>query len=310
MPRHRIAVIGLGVIALKQHLPVIAANPNFEIVASANRRPVATTKCGRQYRDYREMLASEPTIEAVAICTPPDVRCRIALDVIAAGKHVLLEKTPFSTLGEFRRVRLAAGRAEVTVLSGWHSQFGLAVERAREILADQQVAKLEMIWKQNGTTSHPNQEWIWQTGGFGVFEFGINGISILTRILPEPLVVRAATLRIPNRSQTPIAVEIDFAGLREEDHMHAEMDWRSTTYVRSIEIVTRAGRHLRMPITGQHLEVDGTVLVDGENVEYPRIYERFAELIDSGESQLDDQPLVVVADAYLIGRTVSDATVI
>ena len=49
--------------------------------------------------------------EVVAICTLPDVRCRIALDVIAAGKHVLLEKPPFSTLGEFRLVRLAAERA-------------------------------------------------------------------------------------------------------------------------------------------------------------------------------------------------------
>jgi D-galactose 1-dehydrogenase/L-arabinose 1- dehydrogenase len=123
MHPHRIAVIGLGEIGLKRHLPVIDANPCFEIVASAKRHPVVAPLGGRQYRDYREMLAKEPGIDAVAICTPPDVRCRIALDAIAAGKHVLLEKPPFSTLAEFRRVRLAAERAGVTLLGGWHSQM-------------------------------------------------------------------------------------------------------------------------------------------------------------------------------------------
>ena len=310
MPPCRIAVIGLGEIGLKRHLPVIAAHPHFEIVASAKRHPVATDIGGRQYRDYREMLASEPAIEAVAICTPPDVRCAIALDVIAAGKHVLLEKPPFSTLGEFRRVRLAAERAGVSLLGGWHSQFNLSVERARGILAGQQVAKLEMIWNEDFTVYHAGQEWIWQAGGFGVLDAGVNGISILTEIFPEPLVVRAATLRIPRGAQTPIAADIEFAGWRDADCLHAGMDWRTPTAERSIEIVTRSGQRLWMPNSGRRLEVDGTVLVDEENVEYPHIYDRFAELIASGGSQLDEAPLVVVADAYLVGRTVPDDTVI
>lgn len=305
MPPCRIAVIGLGEIGLNRHLPVIAAHPAFEIVASAKRHPVATDIGGKQYRDYREMLASEPAIEAVAICTPPDVHGRIALDAIAAGKHVLLEKPPFSTLGAFRQVRRAAERAGVTLLGGWHSQFNLSVERARAFLVDQRVASLEMVWNEDVTVYHPGQEWIWQAGGFGVFDAGVNGLSILTRILPEPLVVRAATLCVPAGAQTPIAVDIDFAGLRPEDRLHVGMDWRTPTAERSIAIVTRSGHHLRMPNSGRRLEIDGTVLVDEANVEYPHIYDRFAELIAAGESQLDEAPLVVVADAYLVGRTIA-----
>jgi len=310
MPPCRIAVIGLGEIGLNRHLPVIAAHPGFEIVASAKRHPVATAIGGKQYRDYREMLAAEPAIEAVAICTPPDVRCAIALDAIAAGKHVLLEKPPFATLAEFRLVRLAAARAGVSLLGGWHSQFNPSVERARDILADQQVSELAMIWNEDFTVYHPGQEWIWQPGGFGVFDAGVNGLSILTRILPEPLVVRAATLRVPRGVQAPIAVELDFAGSRPEDRLHADMDWRTPTAERSIAIATRSGLRLSMPNSGRRLEVDGSVLIDDENLEYPRIYDRFAELIASGESQLDEEPLVVVADAYLVGRTLPDDTVI
>lgn len=310
MPPCRIAVIGLGEIGLKRHLPVIAAHPGFQIVASAKRHPVATDIGGRQYRDYRDMLADEPAIEAVAICTPPEGRSAIALNAIAAGKHVLLEKPPFATLAEFRLVRQVAQRAGVSLLGAWHSQFNPAVERAREILADQQVAELEMIWNEDVTVYHPGQEWIWRPGGFGVFDAGINGISILTRILPEPLVVRAANLHIPRRAQTPIAVDITFAGAREHDRLHAVMDWRVATAERSITILTRSGRRLLLPNSGRRLEVDGNVIHDDKNLEYPRIYDRFAELISRGESQLDEEPLAVVADAYLLGRMLSDDTAI
>jgi len=301
----RIAVIGLGAISFRAHLPVIAANPDFEIVASADPHPVTTAIAGRQYRDYREMLAAEHGIEAVAICTPPDVRCRIALDAIAAGKHVLLEKPPFPTLGELRLVRGAAKRAGVTLMVSWHSRFGVAVERAREILGAEQVAGLEMVWKEDAAAIHAEKGWMWKTGGFGVLDFGINGISILTRILPMPLVVRAATLWIPDGSQTPIAVEIDFAGLRDEDRLHAKIDWRSTSEIRTIDVVTRSGRRVRLPVTGHRLEVDGAVLAAEGNLEYQRLYDRFAALIASGESELDDSPMIAVADICLIGRRLS-----
>jgi predicted dehydrogenase len=302
MSCHRIAMIGLGAVAFKQHLSVIDLHPRFEIVAGADPHPADTSLAGRQYRDWRDMLAAEPTIEAVVVCTPPDLHCRVALDAIAAGKHVLLEKPPCSTLGEFRRVCDAAGRAGVTLMASYHSRFGGAVERAREILAGEQVAGVEMIWKEDAVALHSRKEWMGKVGGFGVFDFGINGLSILTRVLPMPLVVRAATLHVPDGWQTPIAAELDFAGLRDEDRLHADIDWRSRVEIRTIDIVTRSGRRVRLPFTGHRLEVDGTLLVDEGNLEYRRLYDRFAELIDRGESDIDDSPLVAVADVFLVGR--------
>ena len=308
MAVHRIAVIGLGAISFRAHLPVIAGHPEFEILASSDPRPVAAPAGGRLYRDHREMLAAEPEIEAVAICTPPAVRCRVALDAIAAGKHVMLEKPPCSTLGELRVVREAAGRAGVTLMVSWHSRYGGAVEAAREILADQQVAGLEMIWKENAAATHANKGWMWEPGGFGVFDFGINGLSILTRILPQPLVVRAATLWIPDGALAPIGAELDFAGRGEAGRLHAEIDWRSKSVIRTIEILTVAGRRVWLPVAGHRLEVDGAVLVDEGNLEYRRLYDRFAALLDSGESETDDAPLAAVADACLIGRRLPAGT--
>jgi D-galactose 1-dehydrogenase len=39
--------------------------------------------------------------------------------------------------------------------------------------------------------------------------------------------------------------------------------------------------------------------------EYERIYERFAELLDTGRSEMDPAPLQLVADAFLVGRRVA-----
>ncbi len=59
---------------------------------------------------------------------------------------------------------------------------------------------------------HPNQAWIWEPGGFGVFDPGINALSILTEILPGPFTVGSARLVTPANVQTPIAAEVAMTG--------------------------------------------------------------------------------------------------
>ncbi len=41
--------------------------------------------------------------------------------------------------------------------------------------------------------------------------------------------------------------------------------------------------------------------------EYPDLYARFAELLARGASDVDDGPLVHVADAFMLGRRVETA---
>jgi predicted dehydrogenase len=43
------------------------------------------------YTDYHEAL-NDPDIDAVSICTPHNLHCRMALDAAEAGKHILCEK--------------------------------------------------------------------------------------------------------------------------------------------------------------------------------------------------------------------------
>ena len=78
--------------------------------------------------------------------------------------------------------------------------------------------------------------------GFGVFDPGINALSILTRILPRPFFLTAAELSFPRNRAAPIAADLVFsddAGTA----IRAEFDWRQTgPQTWDIRVETDAGR--------------------------------------------------------------------
>jgi D-galactose 1-dehydrogenase len=286
-----IAIVGLGKITQDQHIPAIKANPSFALVAVASLRGLAVEGVPHAFKDHRAMLASVPDLDAVAICTPPQPRHAIARDALAAGKHVLLEK--------------AAAAAGKTLFTTWHAQYNAAVEAARERLAGRSVTRLAVTWKEDVRVWHPGQEWIWQAGGFGVFDPGINALSIVTRILPEPVFVKRADLSFPANRDAPIAAALAFgpAARAGDADLTAAFDWRQTGEQSwDIAVETADGMRLLLEKGGSRLVIDGKVVADQEPAEYPRIYERFAALVGDGRSEVDEAPFRLVADAFMIGR--------
>jgi D-galactose 1-dehydrogenase len=297
----RIGIIGYGKIARDQHVPSIAADPHFELAAVAGRRAMALTDVPA-FSSHRELISSlAGELEAVAICTPPEVRAEIAADAIAAGLHVLLEKPPAATLGETEHMEALARKAGLSLYAGWHSQHAAAVPAARQALAGTRVTALDIQWFEDVRKWHPGQEWIWEPGGFGVFDPGINALSIATHILPMPLFVREASLAFPSNRQQPIAASLGFAG--GGDAFRAEFDWRYTEGERwTIRVDTEEGQTIELLDGGARLLIGGEEQAVEEVGEYPSIYRRFAELIEAGETELDREPLRIVADAFLSGR--------
>lgn len=304
--RLRIGIVGFGKIAEDQHAPVIRSHPAFELAAIVSGHGATGPDLPRSFPTLAEMLAGVPDLDAVAICTPPGPRPGLAREALRAGRHVLLEKPPAATLGEaedLADVGRAAGR---TLFATWHSRFAPAVERAREELATETIRRLRVTWREDVRRWHPGQAWIWEPGGFGVFDPGTNALSIVTRILPRAVFVRSARLEVPANRDTPIAAEIAFGQAEDgEADLAAEFDWRQTgPQSWDIAVGTGSGRDLLLSGGGRRLEIDGRVVADGEPAEYRGIYDRFAELIRTGASDVDVSPLRLVADAFLLGRRV------
>ncbi|HKJ96015.1 MAG TPA: Gfo/Idh/MocA family oxidoreductase [Gammaproteobacteria bacterium] len=295
----RIGIVGLGKIARDQHLPALNANSDFELVAVASRN--ARLEGVANHHDLASMLQAEPELDAVALCTPPQVRHGQACAALAAGKHVLLEKPPGATLSEVEDLAARAAEVRRTLFASWHSRFAPGVERARDWLSSRRVTGVDITWKEDVRVWHPGQQWLWEPGGLGVFDPGINALSIVTRILPCAFFLTQARLFLPENRGNPIAASLAFTDDRATP-INAELDWRQEgPQTWDIEVRTDDGAML-LSQGGSRLEIDGNVVLDEDEREYPGLYARFSRLIADGESDVDVSPLRHVADSFMLGR--------
>jgi predicted dehydrogenase len=295
-----IAIIGYGKIAADQHVPSIAANPRFALSATSSRSGQGPEP---RFTHWRELLGSVPDLEAVAITTPPGPRYEIARACIEAGLHCLLEKPPTAGLSEIHDLACLAEARGVTLFTTWHAQHNPAVTAAAQALAGQRIRSMAIHWHEDVHKWHPGQNWIWEPGGFGVFDPGINAFSIATRIFPGSLFVRSADLRFPENAQTPIAAEITFASPEADGPLTCSLDWaRSEGEEWTITVQTAAGNEVKLEQGGARLLVDGELRESHGAGEYPDLYATFVDLIDERRSRVDVAPLRLVADCLLIGR--------
>lgn len=297
----KIAIIGFGKIAADQHVPAIAANPRFELVASSSRSGQGVAKT---FTDWRALIRTVDGLDAVAITTPPEPRYEIARECILAGLHCLLEKPPTVGLAEIADLDCLAQAQPVSLFTTWHAQHHPSVDAAAKALAGKRIASMHIQWHEDVRKWHPGQAWIWQPGGFGVFDPGINAFSIATRIFPGGLFVESADLTYPENAQTPIAAEINFASPQADGPLTASLDWRRTEGEEwTITIATVDGLEVRLEDGGARLSIDGQAQESAGAGEYRDIYRQFIDLIDERGSLVDLAPLRLVADCLLVGRS-------
>ncbi|POR48309.1 galactose 1-dehydrogenase [Bosea psychrotolerans] len=295
----RLAIVGLGKIARDQHLPAVAGLPEIAIAAVVSRNArLDGVPC---FETLEALFASDVAVDAVALCTPPQVRRAQAALALAAGKHVMLEKPPGATVSELAPLIAMARDKGLTLFATWHSRFAPAVEPARAFLAANRPLSVKIDWREDVRVWHPGQDWIFEAGGLGVFDPGINALSILTRILPRPVFLQGAGLAFPANRAVPIAAELDLAdeaGLP----IRAEFDFlQAGSQSWDMRIETEGGT-LMLSAGGAKLDHDGRPLVDEPEAEYPALYRRLIDLVGRRESDVDLAPLQLVADAFLLGQ--------
>jgi D-galactose 1-dehydrogenase len=294
-----LAIVGVGKIVRDQHLPSVNKSADFNLVATASRH--GTIDGVPAYQTIDAMLDAVPSINAVSLCMPPQFRYEAAHKALAAGKHVFLEKPPGATLSEIADLETTAAAKGVSLFASWHSRYAPAVDPAKAFLASTRIKSVKVIWKEDVRYWHPNQAWIWQAGGLGVFDPGINALSIVTHILPRAAFITAATLEFPENCDAPIAAELHF---KDADNLpiHAVFDWRQTgKQTWDIVAETEAGTMV-LAEGGAKLSINDELKFSEPEHEYSALYSRFAEIIKSGRSDVDVAPLRHVADAFLLGK--------
>ena len=154
MPRHRVALVGLGMAVTPHAKSLMDLADRVEVVwamsPSAARRDAFRGRFAFPAADSLEPILADRSIAAVAVLTPPNTHLEIATELARAGKHVLLEK-PLD-VSTARAEQLVAACRDVGVTLGvvLQHRFKPAAERLTSLLRGGSAGDIV-----NCSTSHP-----------------------------------------------------------------------------------------------------------------------------------------------------------
>ena len=132
-PKTKIVLVGLGRMG-KNHLRVLRETPGFELAAVVDAKAEAPADLGKipLLRSVADLSSID--FEAAVIATPTATHHDVALELIAMGKHLLVEKPISSTYAEGREVLAAAHAKNVRLVVGHVERFNPAVRKLREVI--------------------------------------------------------------------------------------------------------------------------------------------------------------------------------
>jgi predicted dehydrogenase len=189
----RIAFLGCGFITQvhSRHLSAFRR----EIACSYASRDVDKAEDYRRrygglksYGDYTAAI-DDPAIDAVVIAVPPLYHLDLALQALAAGKHVLVEKPAFLRMEDYVRVAQARDQAKRVVLVGENDHYKPLAVCLRRLIADGAIG--DMVFAHFTTIARRfksagdwrNDETM--AGGDAFFEEGIHWLHLAGSLGPK-----------------------------------------------------------------------------------------------------------------------------
>jgi predicted dehydrogenase len=138
----RIGVLGCGPIAQFAHLEACRKARNAELYAICDvadelrERMAAVHRPAVAYDDYRRMLADD-RVDAVIVAVADQFHVAAALEALAAGKHVLVEKPLGTTVASCRELRDRAAKTGLVVQVGNNRRFDPGVVFAHQFVREE-----------------------------------------------------------------------------------------------------------------------------------------------------------------------------
>lgn len=194
----RIALIGAGIMGRQHHQHLLQV-PALQLCAVADPGPGAAgfaAECGvPYYSDHRRMLeAAQP--QAAIIANPNNLHVATALDCLAAGVPVLLEKPVGVHLDEVRELVEVSRGSGVPVLVGHHRRHNPLIGKAREILAAGALGRLvnvTALWQLQKPDSYFEVPWRREPGAGFLLTNLIHDLDLLRYLCGEVAQVQAFT---------------------------------------------------------------------------------------------------------------------
>jgi len=182
----RVAIIGAG-LQCQRRAPVILSSREDKLVVICGVAAQTTEPMARRFQcesslDWRSVVARDD-IDAVLICTPPDLHTEIATAALHRGKHVLCEKPLCRTAEEANRIAQMVKDTGRIFKCGFNHRYHPAVLEAKR-LADRGDLGRPLFGRcRYGLIGRPGYENEWRANperavGGHLGEQGVHGIDL------------------------------------------------------------------------------------------------------------------------------------
>ena len=215
--RHRVGVIGAGNHACAVLLPHVAKTAGVELTGVATATGLTSKRVGEKFgfayctTDYSQVIA-DPETDTVFIATRHDRHAAIALDALAAGKAVFVEKPLAVDRAELDRLVAAVADGGGSLMVGFNRRFAPLLVKAKAFV-DDRTQPLMLVYRVNaGAVSA--EHWVQQSEGAGrivgeVCHF-VDALQFVTGAAPRT--VHAAKVAGPAGAENDaLSVAINFA---------------------------------------------------------------------------------------------------
>ena len=217
----RVAISGLGWIAINRHLPCFR-KAGAEVVAAyhpANPRETFGLPIAEKFEDLFEF---KPDI--IAVCSPPSAHAEQAIKAIEHGCHVLVEKPMAISLKEARSMAEAAQRHKRTLCVAHSHLFDRAMIKALNQVNSGEIGELTSV-QALFYRGHlrPGKPWLFELPGGLAFDELPHPVYLMERFLGRVQVASLNIEAVPSR-ETPRQVHVTLKGERGTGHIAMIMD--------------------------------------------------------------------------------------
>ena len=210
----RVAVIGCGTVATRQHIPGYRALPTgtVDLTVFSSRSPEAGRAAsaawgsGETVADWREAVARDD-VDAVDICLPNSLHAEAALAAIRAGKHVMVEKPIATTLEDADAMVAAADERGTVLMTASNARYAPGIQAAAEAVRTGLIGDVTGVesWMAHGgpRTWAPAADWFYDrdlSGGGALVDLGIHAIDNVRFVTGREVVDVAAMTSDPRGS--------------------------------------------------------------------------------------------------------------
>jgi predicted dehydrogenase len=299
----RVAVVGCGYWGSK-HVRVLHGVDGVEHVAVVDGFESRLAGIARQFPDtsrYTSLTAALPHVDAVVIATPPTTHVPLALEAIAAGRHVLVEKPLAPTVAEARTLIAAADRAGVVLMAGHTFEYNAAVWKLRELVRNDVLGDVYYI------DSARLNLGLYQSDVNVIFDLAPHDVSIVNHVLgKQPVAVQAWAARHAHARFEDVAyLRLSYPDERVTANIH--VSWLDPCKVRRVTAVGSAKMAVYNDLApDERIRIlDKGVLPNGDDLSQPPMSYRYGDI--TAPYVAADEPLAV-QDAHFVRCIATGAT--